>query len=97
MSIIDNFASPGNPVVNITGTPLGVQVLFADKGSPARTLHPLAPYETALGLSASFLTLLLTPLSQFGDQVWSQNKDSSGQTMRDRVLGAGLHRDRHSG
>ncbi len=85
MSIIDNFASPGNPVVNITGTPLGVQVLFADKGSPARTVHPLAPYETALGLSASFLTLLLTPLSQFGDQVWSQNKDSSGQTMRDRV------------
>ena len=85
MSIIDNFVSPGNPVVNITGTPMGVQVLFADKGSPTQTVHPLAPYETALGLPASFLTLLQTPLSQFGDQIWSQNKDSSGQTMLDRA------------
>lgn len=85
MSIIDNFATPGNPVVNIMGTPLGVQVLFADKGSPNRTAHPLAPYETALGLPPNFLTLLQTPLNLLGDQVWSQNKNSSGQTMHDRV------------
>ena len=85
MGNIDNYASPDNPVVDITGTPLGVQLLFADKGSPTRTAHPLAPYKAALGLSASFLASLLTPLSQFFDQAWSQNKDSSGQTMRDRL------------
>lgn len=81
MSIIDSF---GNPV-NITGTPLGVQLLFADKGSPTQTAHPLAPYEADLNLPPNLLTLLQTPLSQFGDQVWSQNTDSSGQTMLDRT------------
>ena len=85
MGVIDNYASPDNPVVDITGTPLGVQVLFADKGSPTRTAHALAPYEAALGLSGGFLASLLTPLSQFFDQVWSQTKDSKGKTMRDRV------------
>ena len=85
MGVIDNYASPDNPVVDITGTPLGVQVLFADKGSPTRTAHALAPYEAALGLSGGFLASLLTPLSQFFDQVWSQTKDSKGKTMRNRV------------
>jgi hypothetical protein len=81
MSIIDTFGSP----VNITGTPLGVQLLFADKGSQTQTVHSLMPYEAVLNLPSTLLTLLQTPLSQFGDQVWSQNKDKHGQTMRDRV------------
>ena len=33
MSYIDNYATPGNPVVDITGKPLGIQLLFADKGA----------------------------------------------------------------
>ena len=81
MSIIDSF---GNPV-NITGTPLGLLLLFADKGSQAQTVHSLVPYEAVLNLPSNLLTLLQTPLSQFGDQIWSQNKDKHGQTMRDRV------------
>ena len=81
MSIIDSF---GNPV-NITGTPLGVQLLFADKGSQTQTVHSLVPYEAVLNLPSHLLTLLQTPLSQFCDRVWSQNKDTHGQTMRDRV------------
>ena len=85
MSVIDNFATPGNPVVNITGTPLGVQLFFADKGSQTQTVHPLAQFAALLNVPASVQTLLQTPLSQFGDQIWSKNTDSSGQTMRDRA------------
>lgn len=81
MSIIDNF---GNPI-NITGTPLGVQLLFADKGSQTQTVHPFAPYEAVLNLPSNVLTVLQTPLSQFVDQVWSLNKDPQGLTMRDRT------------
>ena len=92
MSIIDSF---GNPV-NITGTPLGVQLLFADKGSQTQAVHSLVPYEAVLNLPSHLLTLLQTPLSQFCDRVWSQNKDTHGQTMRDRGLCPNFEPDRHS-
>jgi hypothetical protein len=82
---IDNYATEGNPVVDITGTPLGFLINFVAKGATAPQDISVLSFANALNLSQALVTELQTPLSQIGDQVWSQDKDANGKTMRDRA------------
>ncbi len=82
---IDNFATSGNPVVDITGTPINVLLNFEAKGAQAPADQPLAAFAGLLNLPPSILALLTTSLSTMFDQVWGQTKDSSGQTMLQRT------------
>jgi len=83
--VIDSFGTPANPVVDITGTPLSVLLNFEAKGASAPADNPLQASPSLLSLPPGLLNLLQTPLSQMGDQIWAQNTDSNGQTMRDRM------------
>jgi hypothetical protein len=82
---IDNYASPGNPVIDITGTPLGILLNFVPKGSASPQTVSALPFVSTLDLPPALLAQLQTPLSQIGDQVWSQDTDANGKTMRDRT------------
>ena len=64
---IDNYATPGNPVVDITGSTLGINAVYTEKGQSAPSSHPLSTFQTFLGLSAATVALLNTPLSQIFD------------------------------
>jgi len=82
---IDNYATPGNPVVDITGAVLGVLLNFESKGAAAPQDFPISSFQSLLSLPQSLLVLLQTPLNQIFDQIWSQNTDANGKTMRDRT------------
>ena len=81
---IDNYASPDNPVIDITGTPLTVLLNFVAKGASAPADVQLAA-SGAPGIPPAILALLTTPLNQMGDQVWAQNLDQDRKTLRDRT------------
>jgi len=85
---IDNYGSPDNPVADITGTLLQILVNFVPKGAGAAQDVAVLQYATELGLPPQLITQLQTPLSQTGDDVWSQEKDANGKTMRDRAAAA---------
>jgi hypothetical protein len=85
---IDNYGSPGNPVIDITGTPLVILLNFAPKGGSGPQDFSVLQFAAVLGLPQALLAQLQTPLSQTGDQIWSQNTDANGKTMRDRASAA---------
>ena len=82
---IDNYASPDNPVVDITGKPLGVLMNFADKGAASPTDHPLLGVPGLPGLPPPVVSLLTTPLSQMFDTAWAQTPGPDGKTVREKT------------
>jgi hypothetical protein len=87
MAQIDNYATPTNPVVDVTAKPLQVYLTFARAPSetPATETLQASGFEGFLNLSADENDFLVTPLGQTFDKVWSQDQDSSGQTIVDQV------------
>jgi len=89
-STIDLYGSPGNPVVDITGQLLGIDLFFADKGSSIQTDHALGTFLPFLGLTQAELseidTILSTPLSTYFDNSWAVNHVSSKASVVDIVV-----------
>jgi hypothetical protein len=83
MSLIAKDAAP-NPVVTIDGTPLGVQFSYYPTGTGPPAIQPITGVP-GLTIPPALLPFLQVPLSQILDDIWSTNKDSSGQTLRDRT------------
>ena len=54
---IDNYARPENPVVDVTGKPLGVLMTFTDKGAASPTDHPLLSVPGLPSIPPSLVTL----------------------------------------
>jgi hypothetical protein len=74
MTEIDNFATPGNPVVDITGSTLNIVAIYTPQGQSTPTTQPLSAIEAVLPphlLSPADTTFLATPLSQAFDTQWA--------------------------
>ena len=91
MTYIDNFGSASNPVRDITGTALGIQAIYAEKGASTRTVHYLSEAEIAEldpNITTTESSLLTTPLSQLCDNAWSVDVNpTTGQTLSQNVQG----------
>jgi hypothetical protein len=86
VSYIDNFGRPDNPVVDITGSPLSVDLNYKEKGANLASSHFVnAINASQLPGAQSLLPFLTQPLNQVFDKIWSQDKDQDGNTMRDRT------------
>jgi hypothetical protein len=72
-------------LIDITGTLLTVLLNFENKGAQAPTDHNLLAFTGLLNVPPNIVALLQAPLNQLFDQVWAQQTDSNGQTMRDRA------------
>lgn len=85
-SYIDNYARPGNPVADITGSTLGINAIYAEKSQSSPTTHPLQSFEALLNLAPATISLLNAPLSQTFDMQWSGTRDpTTNLTVRDAV------------
>jgi hypothetical protein len=85
MPTIDDYASSSNPVVDITGTTLGVIASYIPKGGNA--------FVQSATLVDSFLPsavrkTLATPISDIFNQMWSVTTGANGQTMLQRATAA---------
>ena len=74
---IYNYSTPGNPVIDITGTTLTLLLNFQDKTSSAPSDHPASAV-----LAIGFLQAAVDkPLNQIFDEIWNLNLNTNGQTM----------------
>jgi hypothetical protein len=89
-STIDLYRSPSNPVVDITGQLLGIDLFFANNGSSIQTDHALETFLPFLGLKQAELneieSILSTPLSTYFDNAWTVNHISLNFSVVDIVV-----------
>jgi len=90
MAYIDNYASPGNPVVDITGQLVGLLLRFQPRGSNSLSSFPIGNFAGSIlppqsPQSNPCGSVLTTPLSGIFDCYWAQLSAGVSQQIRSQI------------